>query len=85
MLMKMNEARMLWLQSTFGLQDGSQKHSQLLHSQITVISTLTHKLPPDIDLDYFAACEVREIGCREQQSDIIVVSSQAFNSTYCTL
>ena len=83
--MKMSGARMWWLQSISGLQDGSQKRNHPLHSQITVISTLTHKLPPDIDLDYFAACEVREIGCREQQSDIIVVSSQAFNSTYCTL
>ena len=53
MLMKMNEARMSWLQSSFGLQDGSQKRSQLLHFQITVINTLIHKHPPDIDLHYF--------------------------------
>jgi hypothetical protein len=83
MLMKMNEARMSWLQSTFGLQDGSQKRSQLQHSQITVISTPKHL--PDIDMHDFAACKFREVGCREQRSDTIVVSSRAFNGIYCTL
>jgi len=67
MLMKMSGAMMWWLQSTSGLQDGSQKRNHPLHSQITVISTHIHKRRLGIDRYSFAACDLQGTSSHEQQ------------------
>jgi hypothetical protein len=57
MLMKMNVAKMWWLQSIFGRREGGQKPNHLLHCQIIVNSTHIHKHLLDIDRHYSAACQ----------------------------